>query len=124
MGLSIGLGYDRSSLDAGAVTRSRSAWYIPINYAFGPHKVYFDYTRANDASNTVGNTSGNQWMLGYDYALSKRTSAGVYYTKLNNNTAVPTTCSRVPATAQPGHGCRRRCPPVVLRHGPQLLIDS
>ena len=39
MGLSIGLAYDRSSHDLGAATRRRSAWYIPINYAFGPHKV-------------------------------------------------------------------------------------
>ncbi|MBZ0131310.1 MAG: porin [Rhodocyclaceae bacterium] len=88
MGLSIGLGYDRSSLDGGATTSRRTAWYIPINYAFGPHKVYFDYARANDASNTpAGNTSANQWMLGYDYAFSKRTSAGVYYTKINNSRA-------------------------------------
>ena len=88
MGLSIGLGYDRSSLDGGPTTSRRTAWYIPINYAFGPHKVYFDYARANDASNTpAGNTSANQWMLGYDYAFSKRTSAGVYYTKINNSRA-------------------------------------
>lgn len=92
MGLSVGLAFDRSSIRAGAnggvsTTVRRSAWYIPINYAFGPHKVYFDYSRANDASNTVGNSSGSQWMLGYDYAFSKRTSAGVYYSKVNNNTA-------------------------------------
>ena len=87
MGLSIGLAFDRSSNDLGAATSSRSAWYIPVNYAFGPHKVYFDYSRANDASNTVGNSSGKQWSLGYDYAFSKRTSAGVYYTKVSNNTA-------------------------------------
>lgn len=88
MGLSIGLAFDRSSNDLGAAgTSSRGAWYIPINYAFGPHKVYFDYSRANDASNTVGNSSGKQWSLGYDYAFSKRTSAGVYYTKVSNNTA-------------------------------------
>ncbi len=87
MGLSIGLAFDRSKLDLGAVSSSRSAWYIPINYAFGPHKIYFDYSKANDASNTVGNSAGKQWSLGYDYAFSKRTSAGVYYTKVSNNTA-------------------------------------
>lgn len=87
MGLSVGLAYDRSSNDLGATTSRRGAWYIPINYAFGPHKVYFDYSRAGDASNTVGNSSGKQWGLGYDYAFSKRTSAGVYYTKVSNNNA-------------------------------------
>ena len=93
MGLSVGLAYDRSSVRAGinggvGATLRRSAWYIPVNYAFGPHKVYFDYARAGDASNTPGaNTKASQWMLGYDYALSKRTSAGVYYSKVNNATA-------------------------------------
>ena len=87
MGLSVGLAFDRSSVDLGAVTSRRTAWYIPINYAFGPHKVYFDYSKANDASNTVGNSAGKQWSVGYDYAFSKRTSAGVYYTKVSNNTA-------------------------------------
>jgi predicted porin len=92
MGLSVGLAYDRSSrhigLNGGATTTfRRGAWYIPINYAFGPHKIYFDYTRAGDTSNTVGNSSASQWSLGYDYAFSKRTSAGVYYTKVNNSTA-------------------------------------
>lgn len=92
MGLSIGLAYDRSSVRVGpnggvSTTFRRSAWYIPINYAWGPHKVYFDYTRAGDTSNTVGNSGGSQWSLGYDYAFSKRTSAGIYYTKVNNNTA-------------------------------------
>ena len=37
---------------------------------------------------------------------------------------VATTCSRVPLRWRGLNGCRRRCPPVVLRHGPQLLIDS
>ncbi len=87
MGLSVGLSYDRSSVDFGAATSRRTAWSIPINYAFGAHKVYFEYAKANDASNTAGNSSGNEWSIGYDYALSKRTSAGVYYTKVNNSNA-------------------------------------
>jgi predicted porin len=88
MGLSIGLAYDRSSNDLGATTSRRSAWMIPVNYAFGPHKVYFSYARAGDASNTpAGDSGANAWNLGYDYAFSKRTSAGVYYTKVNNKTA-------------------------------------
>ena len=87
MGLSIGLAYDDAKVDMGATSSKRGAWYIPINYAFGAHKVYFDYAHANDASNTVGNTSAHQWMVGYDYAFSKRTSMGVYYTDVSNSTA-------------------------------------
>ena len=86
MGLSIGLAYDRSSIDLGAATSRRSAWMIPVNCEFGPHKVYFSYARAGDASNTATDTGANAWNIGYDYAFSKRTSAGVYYTKVNNKT--------------------------------------
>ena len=89
MGLSVGLAWDRSTLDfaTGTPDARRNAWYIPVNYAFGPHKVYFDYARASDTTNTAGNSSANMYTLGYDYALSKRTSAGVYYSKLNNSRA-------------------------------------
>lgn len=86
MGLKLGFAYDRSKLDfvTGTADWSRGAWMIPVSYAFGPHKVYFNYARAGKTSN-VANSKGSQWGLGYDYAFSKRTSAGVYYTKVNNS---------------------------------------
>jgi len=89
MGLKVGFAYDRSKLTnagVGAGDVSRGAWNIPVSYEFGPHKVYFAYARAGDASNTPGNSGAKAWNLGYDYAFSKRTSAGIFYTKLNNNT--------------------------------------
>ena len=48
--------------------------------------MYFSYARAGDATNTATDTGANAWNIGYDYAFSKRTSAGVYYTKVNNKT--------------------------------------
>jgi predicted porin len=90
MGLKVGLAWDRSSIDAGlrdvaSVKFKRSAWMIPVSYTFGPHKVYGQYAKASDASNTTGvDTGASAWNFGYDYAFSKRTSAGIYYTKLNN----------------------------------------
>ena len=72
---------DRSKLTNFGVTcgdTQRSAWMLPVSYAWGPHKVYFQYARAGDASDTVGfSTGGKAWNVGYDYAFSKRTSAHV-----------------------------------------------
>ncbi|MDR2239868.1 MAG: porin [Zoogloeaceae bacterium] len=91
-GLKVGLGYDRSSLKnnpfvGNSTTNKRSAWFLPVSYEFGANKVYFTYAKAGDASNTVGDTGAKAYVLGYDYAFSKRTSAGVFYTKLKNNNA-------------------------------------
>jgi len=85
MGLKLGIAWDRSSIDRTSALGDlkRTAWMIPVSYTFGPHAVYFDYAHAGKTSN-VANSSGSQWMLGYDYAFSKRTSAGVYYTKVRN----------------------------------------
>lgn len=84
-GLKVGLGYDRSKVDRSAALGDarRSAWMVPVSYSFGPHAVYGTYAHMGKTSN-VANTGGHAWMLGYDYAFSKRTSAGVYYTKVNN----------------------------------------
>lgn len=92
MGLKVGIAWDRSSLDTGfhdfpAFTEktSRNAWMLPVSYEFGPHKVYAAYVHAGDASNTPAlSTGANAWNLGYDYAFSKRTSVGVFYSKVNN----------------------------------------
>ncbi len=95
MGLKIGLVWDRSKISSGPVTSevwsSRSAWLLPVSYSFGPHAVYFAYAKAGNLSGSAvpagTDAKGKAWSLGYDYAFSKRTSAGVYYTKLTNNTA-------------------------------------
>ncbi len=91
MGLKVGIAYDRSKNNnaaAAAVTQTsqrRSAWYLPVSYSFGPHAVYASYAKAYDASNTTGiDTGATAWNIGYDYAFSKRTSMGIYYTALNN----------------------------------------
>ena len=99
MGLKVGFGYDHSSINnkfagaanvVGAGSASRNAWFIPVTYSFGPHAVYFKYARAGNtggsaiAAGTGGSYGAHAWHLGYDYAFSKRTSVGVFYTKLDN----------------------------------------
>ena len=83
MGLKLGIAYDRSRVDRFAGDQSRGAWNIPVSYEFGPHKVYAAWAKAGHTSN-VANSGATAWNLGYDYAFSKRTSAGVFYTKVNN----------------------------------------
>jgi len=87
-GLNIGLVLDQSkrrpALDASFV--KRTAWAIPVSYTFGQHSVHFHYAKAGDLKGDAPNlnTSAKQWMLGYEYAMSKRTSVGVNYVALSN----------------------------------------
>jgi len=88
-GLKIGLAYDRSKIKTGFDNQNpkRSAWELPVSYEFGANKVYLSYARAGKLSG-IGDSSGTKasaWMLGYDYAFSKRTSMGIFYTKLKND---------------------------------------
>jgi len=100
MGLKVGFGWDRSELDnhilgaadvVAAGNTRRNAWMIPVSYSFGAHTLYANYARAGKASGsaiaagTGGDFKASAWHLGYDYAFSKRTSAGVFYTRLNND---------------------------------------
>jgi predicted porin len=86
-GLKVGLAYDRSKVNIGDGNNPRrGAWELPVSYEFGANKVYLSYARAGKVSGIAdgSKTGANAWMLGYDYAFSKRTSAGVFYTKLKN----------------------------------------
>lgn len=87
-GFSLGLAYDSSKLDVNAgSSRKRDGWAIPLSYQFGSHGVYATYAKANDLkTNGVkdNNSGAKQWTLGYSYDLSKRTSVGVNYTKVDN----------------------------------------
>ena len=93
MGLKLGFAYDWSSNDNGAIAvvgstkQKRGAWYLPVSYSWGPHAIYAQYARAGDTSNSAAiDTGASAWNIGYDYAFSKRTSMGVFYTQLNNKT--------------------------------------
>jgi len=75
----------------------RWAWSIPTSLASGPHTGYLTYSQAANASGNVacssvatsagctgGGTGATMWMVGYDYALSKRTSVGGNWVMVNN----------------------------------------
>jgi predicted porin len=78
----------------------RWAWSVPLSLGFGPHTGYFTYSQAANASGNIscaptgsgastpgcngGGTGAVMYMIGYDYALSKRTSVGGNYVLLDN----------------------------------------
>lgn len=94
MGLKLGFLWDRNIIDDGingpgmSTSFKRTAWAIPVSYVMGPHTFNFTYARAGDTSNTpMMDTGAKMYMLGYTYALSKRTMLGVNWTKINNENA-------------------------------------
>lgn len=87
-GFKVGLGVDRASTSpaAGGAKTSRTAWSIPVSYGFGNNTILASFTKAGDRSG-VNNSGAKMWTLGYDYALSKRTTVGAYYSRLDNDAA-------------------------------------
>lgn len=92
-GFKVGLAWNKSRLDnsiTGVKAAQRTAWSLPASYAWGPHNIYGHYTRAgNISSNTAGvitnDTGARMFALAYVYDLSKRTSVGLTYAKINND---------------------------------------
>jgi len=68
----------------------RTAWSIPFQYSFmGKHQITGHYTKAKsdtalDNAIGVNSTGANMWAIGYSYDLSKRTSVGLTYARINN----------------------------------------
>ena len=92
MGLSLGLGYDSSKYDSNVTAATnwvkRNAWQATGQYTFGANAVYLQYAKAGTTSGAGAADSGSgakAWMLGYDYALSKRTAVGLSYTEVKND---------------------------------------
>lgn len=88
----VGLQLDRAERQAVAAGAdvgadvARNAWSIPVSFGFGNSTILASFTKANDLSG-VDDSGAKMYTLGYDYALSKRTNVGVYYSRLDNDTA-------------------------------------
>jgi predicted porin len=90
-GVRLGFVYDNTSIanavggPTGGQTAQRGVISLPVSYAWDKHQVYFTYTVAGATSN-IDSSGATQYNLGWDYALSKSTFLGVFYTRLKNDT--------------------------------------
>jgi predicted porin len=70
-----------------APSTDRTNWTIPVSWTSGAHNIYAHYTRAGKDKVGGDNTDAKMYAVAYAYDLSKRTSVGVTYAKIDNNTA-------------------------------------
>lgn len=99
MGIKVGLIWDKSKVSsnnnpanaafATSTSFERSAWALPLSYKTGAHAVSFTYAKANNVKGTGGDDGvsrkATMGMLGYEYAMSKRTSISATYVQINND---------------------------------------
>ena len=74
-----------SNTIGGASAAGQNNWYLSGKYSFGNDAVKLAYSRAGDVQAT-SNTGAQQWALGYDHNMSKRTSLYALYTRVSNDT--------------------------------------
>lgn len=89
-GFKVGAAWNKSRISnglTGVETSQRTAWTIPLSYTWGKHNVYGHYTKAGNDKRTAADDSARMWSFAYVYDLSKRTSAGVTYSKIRNAAA-------------------------------------
>lgn len=92
--LKVNLLVDRATREAVQGGRSsRTAWAIPVSYTIGNGTLIGTFAKAGDlstghaglAANTGNNSGAKMYVVGYDYALSRRTSVGAFYSRLDND---------------------------------------
>lgn len=86
----VGFAYEKTSDNlgvAGANALGHNAYYLSGKYnVTASDAVKFAYTKAGQIG-AVLNTGANQFSLGYDHAMSKRTTVYALYTKISNQSA-------------------------------------
>jgi predicted porin len=85
-----GLTYTNSKAEALGSEVKKTAWNLGVDWQVtGPGTVRVGYTQASDFKGNLGapDTGAKQWQIGYNHALSKRTTAGIAYVKLDNDSA-------------------------------------
>lgn len=88
-GFRIGAAWDKSKRNlalAGTEVNKRTAWSIPLSYAWGPHEIHGHYTKARDDKATVAQDGAKMWAVSYQYNMSKRTSLALNYAQIRNDT--------------------------------------
>jgi predicted porin len=63
----------------------RRAWTIPVSWTSGSHNIYAHYTKAKEDKVVGSGSDAKMIALAYVYDLSKRTSVGLTYAKIDNS---------------------------------------
>ena len=96
MGLKVGLGFDNSQRRVGAspandgdAMTKRNAFMVPLAYNFGNHTAYLTLVKVGklsgpNAGGPTDSTDATAYALGWEYALSKLATVGVFYAKIDN----------------------------------------
>ena len=89
-GFKIGAAANMAELtNGGVVVSDRMNMTLPVSYTSGPHNFYAHYTMAgeDDAAQFAGlATKATMMSFAYVYDLSKRTSVGITYSMIDNDT--------------------------------------
>ena len=72
---------------SGTEVGNRTAWTLPVSYMMGNNGFHFHYTKAADDKSTNVQDGAKMIAFSYQYALSKRTSVGLTYSKITNDVA-------------------------------------
>ena len=92
MGIKLGLIWDntRNTAKTTGIETKRKAWALPLTYTMGANRFSFTYGKANNVNIAGADTADSETkmtMLGYEYAMSKRTSLTAQWVALNNGSA-------------------------------------
>jgi predicted porin len=83
--ITVGAYYERSKLQFAGQRRSRNNFRVAGMYLMGVSEFHVNFGMADDFSGT-SDTGANQWTLGYNYHLSKRTKLYAFYTQIDQDT--------------------------------------
>lgn len=78
--------YESIDSDLATGAGSRDAWYLSAIHTMGNIAIKGAYGQADETDNANSNNGADFWALGVDYSLSKRTTAYVIYSNLDNDT--------------------------------------
>lgn len=77
--------YERTDADSNIGDAERSAWYLSAAHNMGNITLKGAYANASDSDIAGVDDGADFWVLGVDYALSKRTVAYALYSSLDND---------------------------------------
>jgi predicted porin len=87
-GFKVGLGINNAKIetDGGTKLFDRTSWTVPVSWTSGPHNIYAHYTKAKEDKVLGSGSDAKMIAVAYVYDLSKRTSVGLTYAKIDNGT--------------------------------------